>query len=521
MDSFDCSLEDELELLAGSDEFRGIFSGDVTKSLSQSATDPLAGNGENNSSANINEGLLRGGGENHGSLSANTDEDSLFGDQDSLFGDDDGSLFGDDEGLASPHEAITPTTTRPEGPAVAPVAHAPAQLAFPKPAAPWNVPTVPSASFFPPPFVSAAPAGAYGPVTAATPATPSVPSPALSFVASPVATPDAPSVVTPRATSFVAAPVGAYDPTPVTAAPASPDEEETHPAQIADSDNYNDAGVIRVGQIPGFRYSDAATQQRFRLLSTIDAIEADGNDIGEYLAPFLTLKKETRFDKDISPALEIDEGTRKKVLTPAIKQWLAESEHSRLLDAPASPERLDTKVSLIAASVGILRSNDWGTTWFGGETRKLAWPRDSTVICFHFARLLYLTLRSHRSGARNKTTKSPEALPAAPGPAPAQAAAPAAVQAAASAPARAQVATSASAQVTAPDRLGGPSNPIDVDAVSRPAAHASSEDITPEQPRVAPPAPPKKKRERPDWSKCSTDHHVNGGFGLGKRARQG
>lgn len=517
--SNDRTLEEEFESLFNEDELRGTVPGDVTESPSQSATNPLAGNGENEPSLNANEDSLFG------------DEDSLFGDQDSLFGDDDGSLFGDDEGLASPHEATAPTTTRPEGPAVAPVAPASAQPAFPAPAAPWTVPTVPSAFSSPPPFVSAAAAGAYGPVTAATPTTPSVPSPAPSFVAGPVATPDTPSVVTPRPPSFVATPAGAYDPTPVAAAPDSPHEEETHPAQAADSDNDNDAGVIRIGRIhvsriPGFQYGDAATRQGIWLLSTIDAIEADGKDIGEYLAPFLTVSSAIKLGGDISPALEIDEGTRKKVLTPAIKQWLAASEtHSHLLDhttadtTPANMSRPNTKIGLIAASVGILRSNDWGTTWFGGETRKLVWPRDSTVVCFHFARLLYLTLRSHRTGARKKAPKSPEAPPAAPGPAPAQAA-PAGVQAAASAPARAQAAACAPAQVTAPDVLGDPGNPIDVDAVSPSAVLAPAEDSTPEPPRNAPPVLPK-KRKRPNWSKSSMDHHVNGGFGLGKRARQG
>jgi hypothetical protein len=529
-------LADDSESLFGDGELLDTFSGDVTDSISESGKNPLVGNGENIPSANIKQDSLFGGDENHGSLSANGKEDSLFGDEDSLFGDDDGSLFGDDEDFGSPHRATASTTTRSEEPAVAPVAPAPALPTFPLPtqvptlpAIPWTFPSVPSLA---PSFV-AAPAGAYGAITVATPVAPSVASLAPSFVAAPAGAYGPVPAVAP------ASPVVAAPATPVAAAPTSPNEDVAPLANSAD----NDAGVIGVDRVPGFQYRAAATQQRLRLFSTIDAIEADGADIAEYLAPFLTLSIKHKFE-DLSEALEIDEGTRKKVLTPAIKQWLAVSEeHRGLLDhtvadnTPSNLNRLATKVSLLAASVGMLRGNH-GVAWFGGETRTLVWPRDSTVICFHFARMLYRVLVSHRQVEKNRIRKHSEALPLAPVSAPAQAAS-AAAQAA---PAPAQMSASAPAQMSAPAAQGTPGNPIDVEAFRpspprsgseqtpivldpptpvTPTVHDSSEDITPEPARRTSPELPKKKRKQPDWLKGSVDHHVLGGFGLGKRVRRG
>ncbi|KAK0738381.1 hypothetical protein B0T18DRAFT_394680 [Schizothecium vesticola] len=594
-------LDDDSESCFGDGELLDTLFGDVTDSLSKSGKNPLVGNGENNLSANIKKDSLFGGDGDHGSLSANSKEDSLFGDEDSLFGDDGGgSLFGDGEDFGSPREATAPTT-------VTPVAPAPALPAFPRPT---QVPAASSASPARP-FVAAAPAGAYGVIaTPVAPSVPSpapsfVATPAGAYGAATAGAPVAPSVTPSPEPSFVAAPAGAYSPvlavapaspvvafpaspvvaapaspvvaapaspvvaapaspvvaapaspvvaapaspvvaapaTPVAAALTSPYEDEAALANSAD----NDAGVIGVDQIPGFQYRTAATQQRLHLLSTIDAIEADGADVAEYLAPFLTLSIKYKFE-DLSEALEIDEGTRKKALTPAIKQWLAASEEQRgLLDhtaadtTPFNLSRLDTKVSLLAASVGMLRGNH-GVAWFGGETRTLVWPRDSTVICFHFARLLYRVLVIHRQAEKNRIRKHPEALPPAPVSAPAQAV-PALVSAPAQAASAAAQATSAPAQMSAPAAPGTPGNPIDVETFSpaplrsgseespivldpptpvTPAVHDSSEDITPEPARRTPPELPRKKRKQPDWLKGSVDHHVLGGFGLGKRVRRG
>ena len=501
-------LDDDSESLFGDGELLDALLEDVTDSLSETGKNPLVGNGENNPFANINKDSLFGGDEDHGSLSANGKEDSLFGDED--------SLFGDDEDFGSPHEAKAPTI-------VDPVAPAPALPAFPRPTQipalptiPWTFPTVPSASSARS-FVAAAPAEAYGAI--ATPAAPSVtPSPEPSFVAAPAGAYGPIPAVAP------ASPVVAAPATPVAAAPTSPDENE---APLASSAN-NDAGVIGVDRIPGFQYRAAVTQQRIRLLSTIGAIEADGADIAEYLAPFLTLSIKHKFEA-LSEALEIDEGTRKKALTPAIKQWLTASEEHRGLlghtaadTTPFNPNRLDTKINLLAASVGMLRDNH-GVAWFGGETRTLVWPRDSTVICFHFARLLYRLLVSHRQVEKNNIRKHPEVPPPAPVSAPAQAASAPVQMSAHAAPGTPGSPIDVEAFCFAPPKSGGEESPIVLDPPTpvTPAVHNSSEDITPEPARRTPPELSNKKRKQPDWLKGSVDHHVLGSFGLGKRVRRG
>ncbi|KAK1828677.1 hypothetical protein QBC39DRAFT_374422 [Podospora conica] len=493
-----------------------------------------------------------------------SEQQTMESDNDSLFGDSelDGSLFGDSESPDSPldaSESAQPALAQSEQPAVSrvaprflmPVVPQPPQVPTP-PARTLRLPTLPSASsepsfvaappeayglapaatFTAPSFV-AAPAEAYGPIAnriedvpvVAGPPAPAPPAPAPPTLAFPTPAFRTPApAATSTAPSFVAAPAGVYDPVtnwtededvPVVATPPAP----APPAPAPPVPAANGPPVIGVGQIPGYQYREAVTQQNLTLLANIGDFGSDWSDtaIAETLAHFLTLQKKDTFPI-LSERLEISEDRRKKVLSPTCREWLTNSEEYRYLldytvvEPPNAATLAKKKINLLAASVGILRGGNRGIQWFGDDNRTLVWPRDSTVLCFHFAHLLYRVVTSHTQVEKNKSRRNSDTQSPTPVAAPVPAAAPVAdipdeyltelvrphpfsqhIPAAAPVPA-------APARVAAPDHLHGVgeglgntfSNPIVVDAVSpapspREGTRESPVDLDPPGPEQAEP----------------------------------
>ncbi|KAK4044005.1 hypothetical protein C8A01DRAFT_43167 [Parachaetomium inaequale] len=193
-------------------------------------------------------------------------------------------------------------------------------------------------------------------------------------------------------------------------------------AESRENDAIQREGEILATQIPGFRYANSNTNSFIRLPRRVDRDQKLAEDLGYYI----TLNRQTKVEVLYSYLeLNMKDGKR---LSGDMKKLLKEPPLIGLVEQTTSAK--ETKKTLIRIALYMLMSKEWGRTWFGEDnetaaSRKLLWPRDSSIIVAAFVMVLYRTYTNlkqvHQANLRAEArvkNANHDAAPSSPPPSP-------------------------------------------------------------------------------------------------------
>ena len=174
--------------------------------------------------------------------------------------------------------------------------------------------------------------------------------------------------------------------------------------------NQGEVGIA-LTEIPGYRWSDAATRRGIRLPGRIDLDEKHV----EVLIPYITFQREVRKHEHFE-RLELSWAAGQGLVRD-VRRLLNEAENATFLNSRREAGAADGKRALLGLAFRFLKGKSLGPKYFGAANkaarkRKLCWPAHSTLLLCHFSVFLnkQIDLEKMKLRTRMKQTSSQGAL---------------------------------------------------------------------------------------------------------------